>query len=279
MMKDLLVYVDQSPATPIRLDVAFALAEQFGAHVTALSLIAEPFVRSTILHHVPPEIIRDHLALAAAEAEVIVTTAQETAARRGVSFEHRRNTGSLDRLPNLLAGHARHADLTIVGQPNLREGGVDDALLVEAAFMDSGRPALAIPYEGAPTFPPQRALIAWDGSREAARAAADSIPLLKLTQRAVILIIDARDVSGRAGDRPGADIATHLSRHGITAEVSEVESGGASAGEIILTRAREEGAELLVMGGYGHSRLREMMLGGTTRHVLEQMTIPALFSH
>jgi nucleotide-binding universal stress UspA family protein len=278
-MKDLLVYVDQSSATPIRLDVVFALAERFGAHVTALSLIAEPFVRSSILHHVPPEVIREHLAHAAAEAEVIVTTARETAARRGLSFEHRRDTGSLDRLPSLLAGHARHADLAIVGQPNLKEGGVDDALLAEAAFMDSGRPALVVPYEGAPTFPPRCALIAWDGSREAARAANDAIPLLKLTQRAVILIIDARDVAGRAGDHPGADIATHLARHGINAEVSEVQSGGASAGEIILAQAREQDAGLTIMGGYGHSRLREMMLGGATRHVLEQMTIPALFSH
>jgi nucleotide-binding universal stress UspA family protein len=278
-MKDLLVYVDQSPATQTRLDVAFALAERFGAHVTALSLIAEPFVRSTILHHVPTDVIRDHLAHAEAEADVIVAAARETAARRGVAFEQRRETGSLDRLPNLLACHARHADLTIVGQPNPKVGGVDDALLAEAAFMDSGRPALALPYAGAPTLPPRRALIAWDGSREAARAAADAIPLLRLAERAVILIVDARDVSGRVGDRPGADIATHLTRHGIKAEVSEVQSGGASVGEIILAQAREQGADLLVMGGYGHSRLREMMLGGVTRYILEQMTIPALFSH
>jgi nucleotide-binding universal stress UspA family protein len=278
-MKDLLVYLDQSPATPMRLEVAFALAERFGAHVSALSLIAEPFVRSTILHHVPPEVIRAHVAQAEAEAEALVASAREAAARRGLSFEHRREAGSLDRLPNLLACHARHADLTIVGQPNLEDGGVDDALLAEAAFMDSGRPALAVPYAGAPMFPPRGALIAWDGSREAARAAADAIPLLKLTERTVILIVDARDVGGRFGDEPGAGIATNLGRHGIKAEVRQVQSGGAAIGEIILAQAHEEGADLLVMGGYGHSRLREMMLGGVTRHILEQMTIPALFSH
>ena len=91
-----------------------------------------------------------------------------------------RESGSLDRLPHLLARHARHTDLTIVGQPDLAAHGVDDTALTEAAFMDSGHPALVIPRAGAAGLPPQRALIAWDGSREAARAASDAIPLLQL---------------------------------------------------------------------------------------------------
>ena len=93
-------------------------------------------------------------------------------------------------------------------------------------------------------------------------------------------MVDGRDAAARPGDRPGAGIAAHLARHEVRAEVREVASDGAgSVGEAILARARGEGADLVVMGGYGHSRLREMMLGGTTRHVLERTTVPVLLSH
>ena len=169
-IKDLLVHLDQTPATHARLLAALAIADRFGAQVTALHLVAEPFMPGVVGHHMPAEILREHLAHAEAEAEGAVAAARAEADRRGVALVVARETGPVDRLPHLLARHARHADLVIVSRPD-PAGGADDALLAEVAFMESGRPALIIPPEGAPmTLPPRCALIAWDGSREATRA-------------------------------------------------------------------------------------------------------------
>jgi nucleotide-binding universal stress UspA family protein len=282
-IKDLLVYLDQSPATEARLQAALMLAERLGAHVTALHLIAEPFLRATsggmAGHHMPAEVIREHLAHAAAEAEAILTAARAAAERHGVELDVVRESGSLDKLPTLLAQHARHTDLVVIGQPDLASGGVDDTALTEAAFMDSGHPALVIPRAWFGTLPPRRVLIAWDGSREAARAATDAIPLLQHAELVLILAVDARDTLGRTPSPPGEDLATHLSRHAVKAEVRSMASNGASVTDVLLSQVRSDAADFLVMGGYGHSRLREIFVGGTTRYILEHMTVPVLFAH
>ncbi len=281
MIKDLLVHLDHTPASPGRLEAALALAAACGAQVTALYLLAEPFLRGVAGLHAPTEVIREHLAHAEAEAEAALATARELAGRRNVTLATRRESGSIDRLPTLLGRGARTADLVVVGQPDPQAGGTDQALLAEAAFMDSGRPALVVPHAGsrAATMPPRRAIVAWDGSREAARAAHDALPLLRLAEEAIVLIVDARDLGARVGQQPGADVAAHLARHEVGARVKRVTGGGAGIGELLLAQAGEEGADLLVMGGYGHSRLREMLVGGVTRHVLEHATVPVLFAH
>jgi nucleotide-binding universal stress UspA family protein len=279
-IKDLLVHLDLAPASEGRREAALALAEAFGAHVTALCLIAEPILRSMPSRHLPADVVREYIAQAERDLDTVLAAATERAGERGVHLTTRREIGSLDRLPHLLGLQGRHADLVIVGQPNPELGGADDALLAEAAFMDTGRPALVVPYAaGVPPLPPRRALLAWDGSREAARAAHDAIPLLRLTEAVTVLIVDARDLSGRLGQQPGSDIASHLVCHGIEAAVKRVESHGQGIGAVILAQAEEERAELVVAGGYGHSRLREMFLGGATSYLLEHMTTPILFSH
>ena len=211
---------------------------------------------------------------AEAEATTLLEGARAAAGRRGVALEIVRESGSADRLPQLLARHARHTDLTVIGQPDLDTNGVDDALLVEAGFMDSGHAALVVPRAGVPQLPPRSALIVWDGSREAARATTDALPLLRHAERTVILVVDADAMGGRVGAPPGADLAAHLSRHQVKAEVKLVASGSAGIADVLLAQVRDSQADLLVMGGYGHSRLREMLLGGVTRHMLERMTVP-----
>ena len=279
-MKDLLVHLDVTPASRGRLEAAMVLAEAFGAHVTALSLIAEPILRSMPSRHLPADLVREYVAQAERDLDAVLAVATAGAKERGIHLTTRREIGPLDRLPHLLGLQGRHADLVVVGQPDPEAGGADDALLTEAAFMDTGRPALVVPYAAARRpLPPKRALLAWDGSREAARAAHDAIPLLRLTEAVTVLIVDARDLSGRLGQQPGSDIASHLVCHGIEAAVKRVESHGRGIGAVILAQAEEERADLLVVGGYGHSRLREMLLGGVTSYLLEHMTTPILFSH
>ncbi len=272
-IKDLLVHLDETSSSATRLQATLTLATACDAQVTALYLIAEPFLPGMGGRHLPAELLREHLAHGEAEAEAVLASARADAERHGLTLAVIRASGPLDRLPQLLARHARCTDLTIVGQADLAAHGVDDTALIEAAFMDSGRPALVVPRQGPAVLPPRRAIVAWDGSREAARAANDAIPLLQLAE--FVLVVDARD----AGDHPGAELVAHLVRHEVKAELRQVASSGSGIAEILLAQAHADAADLLVMGGYGHSRLREMMLGGTTRSILEHMSLPVLFSH
>ena len=145
-IKDLLVHLDQTQAAQGRLEAALTLAERFGAHLTALYLGAEPFIRSAAGFHLPDDVVREHLRHAEEEARPVFEAARQAAEQRGVELETRLETGSLDRLPAILARIARNADLVVVGEPGPEESGTDETALVEAAFMDTGRPALVIPH-------------------------------------------------------------------------------------------------------------------------------------
>jgi nucleotide-binding universal stress UspA family protein len=128
-------------------------------------------------------------------------------------------------------------------------------------------------------MPPRRVLAAWDGSAPAARALGDALPLLRQAGRVSLVVVDPERLGGRVGERPGADMAAHLARHGVKVEVQALPSGGLATADVLLDLAADTGAELLVMGGYGHSRLREFVLGGVTRSILGTMAVPTLMSH
>lgn len=278
-IKDILLQVDSSRGNQARVDAALALADAFEAHLTALTLLPEPYIPAAVGVNIPPEIFEQQRQRAEEEANAILDRVDERAGKFGRPIERRYEIAALDRLPVLLARHARHADLTIIGQPDPEENGTDQALLVEAAFMSSGRPALIIPYIGARRMPPETVICCWDGSREAARAINDAIPFLAKARRVLVTVVDPERLGGRVGPIAGADIATHLAHHGIQVEVKDVESGGLAVADVLLSLAADEVADLLVMGGYGHSRLREIVFGGTTQHILEHMTVPVLMSH
>jgi nucleotide-binding universal stress UspA family protein len=166
--------------------------------------------------------------------------------------------------------HARYADLTIVGQ--VAPGAPDH---VVETVMNTGRPLLAVPRHGRYPRVGSRVLVAWNGSREATRAVFDALPLLALASAVTVMTMDAED-----GDRvPGADIGLTLARHGVKVEVMHSTLGGIDAGNALLSRAADQGADLLVMGAFGHSPLREKVLGGATRHILDHMTVPVFLSH
>jgi nucleotide-binding universal stress UspA family protein len=121
--------------------------------------------------------------------------------------------------------------------------------------------------------------VAWDASREATRAVNDAIPLLASATTVTVLSVDPAIGRTEHGDVPGADIALHLARHGVNVRVEQTVSGGIGIGDLLLSRASDLGADLLVMGAYGHSRLRELVLGGATRTMLKSMTLPVFMSH
>jgi nucleotide-binding universal stress UspA family protein len=137
---------------------------------------------------------------------------------------------------------------------------------------------LVLPCHHTPAPLGRRALLAWDGSVEATRALTQALPLLKTASQVELMVFDAGARSADHGELPGADIAQYLSRHGVKVDVMS-RSEGIDTGRALLEQAARQKADYLVMGGYGHTRFREMLLGGVTRTVLETMTIPVLFSH
>ena len=271
---EILVHVDATPAAETRLRAAVDLAAASQAHVSALYLVAQPFLPSLGGKHLPEELVRQQLAAFEVEADERMQALTALVAGRGVTLETRRETAPLDRLPVVLARQGRRADLLVVGPGT----DPDEAALAEAAFMDSGRPALVVPAAWAGAMPPKRALVAWDGSREAARAAGDAVPLLRQAEDVVVLTIDAHKAPLQFSDRPGSLLADYLIRHGAPARVKVVTSSGGT-GDTILAQVAEERADLLVMGGYGHSRMREMLFGGATRTIVENSATPVLLSH
>lgn len=277
-MKDILVHVDSSAATGSRIDLAFSLARTFDARVTALGLLAEPFMRG-VSTHAPADVVQEHIARANADADEWLATLSGLAEQQGVRMRALRAAGPLDQLPGLLARDARNSDIVIVSQPDPDKGSSDDELLVEAAFMETGRPALVVPPGKTPVFPFRRIVVAWNASREASRAVHDAMPLLKTAQEVVVLVINPDALGAVLGRTPGTGVVQHLTQHGVVVRLKAVDSGRRRTGEVILDEVRIEEAELLVMGGYGHSKFREALLGGATRKLLATATTPVLISH
>jgi nucleotide-binding universal stress UspA family protein len=274
-LKDLLVHVDNDAACSSRVDVAVALAAQHEAHLTGLHPMGRPRLPGYVEVELPRNFLeeqRHHLEERARQAE---ERFHERARRRGILGEWRVDTGDVI---GTLKLHARYADLTVVGQGvDLQDAPYDLAFLPEELALGVGRPVLVVPRYGTFETVGERVLIAWNGSREATRAVHDALPILKLATKVTVLSIDPeRDPQPRV---PSADIALHLARHGIAAEAASTTGLDIGVGDLLLSRAADLGADLIVMGAYGHSRVREMVLGGATRHLLQHMTVPVLMSH
>ncbi len=171
---------------------------------------------------------------------------------------------------------ARHFDLSIVGQAEPETSAVEKTI-VEATLFDSGRPVIVVPYIQKAPLELDRVMVCWDGSRAAARAIADALPLLERAGLVEVVII--ANERGKQDEIEGADIGQHLARHRLNVEVQRIDCGHLDVANALLSHAADSGADFIVMGGYGHSRMREFVLGGATRSILRSMTTPVLMSH
>lgn len=274
--QDILVHVDDSEAMAGRLAAALELAERFGAHLTGVYV--DPGIALPALMDVPiaPTLIDDLEAEHQQRCEDAEQQFRETTSRSAVSSEWRLAKGEL---ADTLSRHARYADLVVLGQ----EGGDDQKMVVgglpDTVVLTCGRPALVLPYIGVKTPPGKNVIVAWNGSREAARAVNDALPLLKQADKVEVMCINAEEGEEEGADLPGADVCLHLARHGVKAEAQSTVASDIDAGDLLLARVVDHGADLIVMGAYGHARWREVVLGGVTRHLLAQMTVPVLMSH
>jgi nucleotide-binding universal stress UspA family protein len=279
--KDLLVVLDPEPAARGRIDLAAALAERFAAHLVGLYPLLVP-QRPRELGYFDPALLDPFFEnlreQARAAADEVREQFEHVARLRGLSAEWRLVPEGPDADPAL---HARYADLTILGQLDPDSGEAEGLLRPrpEQVTLASGRPILIVPYAGRFENVGQRVVIAWNSGREAARAVHDAMPLLVAADVVTVLTIDPRDGPQGHGELPGADISLHLARHGVKAQVERTVAADLPVGEVLLSRLADLGADLLVMGAYGHSRMRELLLGGATRSLLQSMTVPVLMSH
>jgi nucleotide-binding universal stress UspA family protein len=269
--KTLVVHLDAAARRAERLELACSLAAGYDAHLVGLFALAPvqlPFAFGNAGAVIAAEQRwRDALA----EREL-----NAAASRHGVAKLEWR-TG-LDAASAVCAS-ARYADLVIIGQ---REPGaaareaVLPAQFVEETVLRAGRPVLIVPYAGRISRLGARVLVAWDASREAARAVTDALPLLQGAQSVEVVAFDPQP--GAHGAQPGADIALYLARHRVKVTAAE-QHAGVEVGGQILSRAADHDVDLIVMGAYGHSRARELVMGGATRTLLASMTVPVLMSH
>ena len=275
---EILVHLDQSSRAQARLDIAASLARQHGAHLTALQVIDVAIPVMAMADGggggaVIAELM-EQMRQAALAAGVKLKAAFEAAlAREGIMGEWRQVEGTT---PENLALHGRYADLLVLGQDDPES---DSAGLLETVLFNSGRPVLAIPFAGNFKSIGKRVLIGWNASREATRALHDALPLIAKADTATVFLANPKRGLGAHGEEPGADIARHLARHGLKVEVAKAVADDVADSALLLNHASDMGADLLVMGAYGHSRLREFILGGVTRSLLREMTIPVLLSH
>lgn len=276
-LKDLLVTVDEFSACAARLDLAVHLATRFGAHLTGLHVSSTALLPAFIQPEMTAELIEAQLSAqreTAAQAEALFRSRAEVP---GITTEWRLREGDPAETAIL---HARYADLTIVGQVDPEGDALGSAReLPERLLMGVGRPILVVPYAGTFKTVGSRVLVAWNASREATRAVNDALPLLEKAAKVTVLAINPRGGISGHGDVPGADIALHLSRHGVRAEAAWLNTEEVEVGAMLLSQASDTDADLIVMGGYGHSRMLEFALGGATREILRSMTVPVLMAH
>lgn len=282
-LKDLLVHIDDIGGNETRLRLAVELARRHDAHLTGLFII-ESIDFAVMTAPAGPDVAalaslegfqEEHRAVRRALADRLGGAFHRAAERAGIAAEWRVAEGDAAEVAIL---NARYADLAILGQPDPERPSLGKPA-PEAVLLGSGRPILVVPFIGGNDIIGRHALVAWNASREAARALNDALPLLDEAENVTVLSVNPeRGISGE-GDLPAADIALHLARHGIKAEASYIVAEDIGVGDALLSRAADLDSDLIVMGGYGHSRLREIALGGATRTLLRSMTVPVLLSH
>ncbi|CAN7593618.1 universal stress protein [Trinickia sp. LjRoot230] len=276
--RNILVHLDASERAPARLKLAMELATRFDAYLTALFVVSRREMPSVYVnagtadYFINQESFRNEQR---AELEQRFHSEIVHATVHGAwldSSEH----------PNTVVPKtARLADLTIIGQfdPDDPESFVAEQF-AENLVLSAGRPVLIVPYAGHFSTVGTRVLLAWDAGREATRALHDALPFLISAEQTAVLTVNALDGEPPATRIPGVDIAEVIARHGANVVTQQIEGvHGASVGEMLLSRAADFGADLIVMGCYGHSRWRELALGGTSRSILQSMTVPVLMSH
>ena len=278
-LKNILVHMDATDRCEERLHLAGGLTQRHDAHLPGLFVIPEPFYPIYSDGAYFPQEMMDNWEKEEQEnAEKSGKIFQEFVNAQSIHGEWRSEQGPIGQV---VSRHARYADLTILGKGSLDDPKhYPDPFLAEDVVMESGRPVLVVPNAGHFDGFGKRILVCWNASRESVRAVNDAMPLLQAADKVTILAVNPdKTRNGDHGDIPSADIALYLARHGVKAEAASTQTDQSDIGEIILSRAFDVDADMIVAGAYGHSRTKEWILGGVTKTLLHETTVPAFMSH
>ena len=277
MIKDLVVNLMPGAERDPAADYAISVATALDAHLAGVAFTYDPVIPSTVMGGgIPADLIEAQRAESMRAARAATTRFEAAAKRASLSFDVRTLNASSAGAGDVFARVARRFDLSVVGQAP-RETTVLQDLIIEGALFEAGRPVIVVPYIQKDELKLERAMLCWDGSRAAARAIGDALPFLERAKRVEVVIV-AGD-RGKSDEMPGADMGEHLARHGLNVTINRIPAGEIDVADAILSYAADSSADFVVMGGYGHSRLREFILGGVTRSMLASMTVPVLLSH
>ncbi|MTI43328.1 universal stress protein family protein [Roseibium hamelinense] len=273
--KDILTIVDLA-GSQAGAKYALELGRQFDAHVTGLAIAFEPVVPAFAAAPMPVDYLEAAHEQAMGAAKEAQKQFDELARLSGTKIE--------SRIAEVLTGgplegvmqHCRPTDLVVIGQANPDTPEPMRELLIETVLFESGVPVLLVPYIGVKTYQPEHVLVGWDGSSTATRAIHAALPVLEKAKKVTVLVIQKSDPHH---GQPGADIATYLARHNMDVTIDVITNPQTGVADTVLNYVSDNGNDLVVMGGYGHSRMREFLFGGATREILGAMTVPVLMAH
>ena len=275
MLKNILVHLDPSKPCASRLETAIGLAKKHEAHLTGIFVVTRPEIPPFVQAGISTDIIEAQIENAMKEGEQVIEDFEKKVSSEGLQYETRLIEGTV---ADGLREHGRYFDLLVVGQFDPDDNGlyaIDD--MPDRLIMSAGRPVLVVPYAGHYPDIGNHVVVSWDASRQATRAVNDGISILEKSKMVDVLCINPADKG--LGDEPGADICLHLARHGINATAQHISTREIEPADMLLSRASDISADLIVMGAYGHARWREIALGGFTRHMLKHMTVPVLMAN
>jgi nucleotide-binding universal stress UspA family protein len=276
--KTILVSLNELDRLDPVLDWARALAGDHDAHVTGVYVVPSPAVYPAVGPYVIPEVYDGLTRHFEERTQSVKAKFSDAMARASLSSQWLEVRAVAPVISESVGEAARTADLVLASEIN-REGKNGVELdFIENLIVHSGCPILVLPQKqvGLPNF--ERVVCGYDGKKEAGRAIREAVPLLLKAKEVRIVWVDPPEQRD-PGPAPGADVAQMLVRHGVKATAETVSTGGVNAAEALAAKARDLGAGLIVMGAYGHTRLREFVLGGATRYALHHMSVPLFLSH
>jgi nucleotide-binding universal stress UspA family protein len=277
MIKDILLNVECDKSRDSVRDYAISIAETYGAHLAGVVFADYAENPNYVMPGVPSDILAQIATQREKAARDAIARFEAAAGRGDLSIAHRLIAQDAFGSSDTFSSMARRFDLSVIMQSDDEKRANNDTL-IHAALFNSGRPVIVVPYIQKAALKLDRIVCCWDGSRAAARAVNDALPFLKKARTVELFIVDNEKTSGLRMVR-GVEIGNHLARHDLNVEVAIEPAADLDVANAILSHTADCSADLIVMGGYGHSRMREFVMGGATRGILKAMTIPALMSN
>jgi nucleotide-binding universal stress UspA family protein len=277
MIKDIIVNLEHKIARDPARDFAVAIAETFDAHIAGVAFAYAPDFPGYVMLEIPSDIVAQMIAEGEKTASAAIERFEAAARSSQLSAEHRLLKTIGGSAPSILATLARRFDLSVFMQSE--PDGVDNNDMIETSLFQSGRPLIVVPHIQKDGLRLDHVVCCWDGSRAAARAINDGLPLLVKATTVDLLIVVNEKTNTAPNIIRGAEMAKHLARHDVKVQIETVPAADIDVTNAILSYVAHNSATLIVMGGYGHAKLREVVLGGVTRDMLKSITVPVFMSH